>query len=115
MGLVLIVVGAGTGVITIVTTGSLVGSFLNMFWVGFVGAGLIADGLWRTASIPRNAAHLMGLTPLAAAVGILGSSQSTESFMGLLGFGVLILVWNGAWIFLGYHLWQQKPESSATA
>lgn len=110
VGLVSIVIGAGIGVAAIVTTGSLGGSFLNTFLVVFVGAGLLAVGLWRTPSTPRSAALLMGLTPVAAVVGMVGFSQSPESFLGLLGFGVLSLVWNGAWIVLGYHLWQQKPD-----
>lgn len=83
--------------------------------VVFVEAGLLAVGLWRTPSIPRSAALLMGLTPVAAVVGVVGFSLSTESFLGLLGFVVLSLAWSGAWIILGYHLWHQKPESSVTA
>lgn len=114
VGLILIVVGAGVGAATIVTTGAPGGSLLNLFLVVFLGAGLLAVALWRTPSIPRSAALLMGVTPVAAAVAV-GFTEFIESFLGILGFVVMSLAWSGAWIILGYHLWQLKPESSVTA
>lgn len=114
VGLILIVVGAGIGVVTVLTTGAPGGNLLNLFLVVFVGAGFLAVSLWQTPSIPRSAALLMGVTPVAAAVAV-GFTVFTESFLGILGFVVMSLAWSVAWIILGYHLWQQKPEFSETA
>lgn len=51
-GLLSIAIGAGIGVVTIITTGDIGGNFLNFFLVLFVGAGLLAVGLRRIPSIP---------------------------------------------------------------
>lgn len=79
----------------------------------FGGAALLAVGLWRTPSIPRSAAVLMALTPVAAIVGIVGYAQSPEGLLGLVGYVVLSVVWAAAWVILGYHIWRQKPDRGA--
>lgn len=112
LGLLSIAVGIVIGVGTILLTGSAVGTLFNMVLV-FGGAGLLAIGLWRTPDIPRSAALLMGAAPIAAAVTIVGLSQSPESLLGQVGYLALSLVWAGAWIILGYHLWRQRPSAEA--
>lgn len=125
LGLYLILLGVVFGITTLLTTGSMAGdlplvgvifgdvitsyvpgALINQFLV-FGGAGFLAVGLWRTPTIPTSAAVLMGLTPLAAAVGIVGFSLFPDTVVGPIGFLALTVVWAGAWILLGYHLWTE--------
>lgn len=126
LGLYLILLGVAFGIATLLTTGSMAGdlplvgvlfgdvitsyvpgALINQFLV-FGGAGFLAVGLWRTPTIPTSAAVLMGLTPLAAATGIVGFSLLPDTVVGPIGFLVLTVVWAGAWILLGYHLWTEN-------
>lgn len=111
LGLLLIAVGIVVGVVTIVLTGSAAGSLLNMALV-FGGAALLAVGLWRTPSAPRSATLLMAATPVAALVAIVGFALSPEGLLGPIAYLVLSLVWAGAWIVLGVHLWRARPGAT---
>ena len=108
LGLLSIAVGVFVGIGTILLTGSAAGTLLNFVLV-FGGAGLLAIGLWRTPTIPRSAAILMGVAPIAAAIGIAGLSISPESLLAIGAFFLLNVVWGGAWIVLGYHIWTDSP------
>lgn len=126
LGLYLILLGVAFGVATLLTTGSMAGdlplvgvlfgdvittyvpgALVNQFLV-FGGAGFLAVGLWRTPTVPTSATVLMGLTPLAAATGIVGFALLPETVLGPIGFLALTVVWAGAWIILGYHLWTER-------
>lgn len=126
LGLYLILLGVAFGVATLLTTGSMAGdlplvgvlfgdvittyvpgALVNQFLV-FGGAGFLAAGLWRTPTVPTSATVLMGLTPLAAATGIVGFALLPDTVVGPIGFLVLTVVWAGAWIVLGYHLWTER-------
>ena len=126
LGIYLILLGVAFGVATLLTTGSMAGdlplvgvlfgdvittyvpgALVNQFLV-FGGAGFLAVGLWRTPTVPTSAVVLMGLTPLAAATGIVGFALFPDSPVGPIGFLALTVVWAGAWIVLGYHLWTER-------
>lgn len=126
LGSYLILLGVAFGVATLLTTGSMAGdlplvgvlfgdvittfvpgALINQFLV-FGGAGFLAVGLWRTPTVPTSATVLMGLTPLAAATGIVGFSLLPNTVVGPIGFLVLTVVWAGAWLILGYHLWTER-------
>lgn len=111
LGLLSITVGALIGIGSILLIGLTAGNLLNFILV-FGGAGLLAIGLWRTPTIPRSAAILMGLSPVAALVGIVGFSLAPESLLTLGAFLVLNIVWGGSWIILGYHLWTDSTARS---
>lgn len=106
-GLAAIAVGALVGFASVLLTGSIAGTFLNMVLV-LGGAALLAVGLWRTPPIPRSAAVLLGVAPVAAVVGIVGFSATPEGILGPLAYVAFNLTWAGAWIVLGYHLWTDR-------
>ena len=104
LGLLSIAVGAVVGIVAVLTTRSIAGGLLNLVLV-FGGAALLSVGLWRIATVPRSGALLMGASPVAAVVAIVGFLALPGTFLGPLGFLVLEVVWGAAWIVLGYHLW----------
>lgn len=103
LGLLAIAIGAIVGIAATLVTAMPTGDLFNWIVV-FGGAGLLAGGLWRTPRIPRIAAVLMAVTPIAAGLTIVGLAIAPTSPFTLIAYLTLNVTWGGAWIVIGYHL-----------